>query len=268
MSGRPIGGTWRAAALAAAVASPPWVPWPFQGGCGAAASLAGLWSSAGRGGGEGGGGEGEWRFPAVPPWSPGVAPWRLRGGGRVFPVPGSGCRRGECTLPPPPFTLWVPDPRAGFRSGPLLSLPGGGGGAVSAGGGGSGQRSAVSGLRGSGPLPALVARPLPYWRWCAPHRRVVRWGGAGARAPLALIAWSGGARPLPASSLAWGLGLRQRRVPPVVAPVGEVVAQGPGEPVVGIASVMRSTAPPSKKAGHVGSLLGHAAQISARRTLY
>ena len=32
-------------------------------------------------------------------------------------------------------------------------------------------------------------------------------------------------------------------------------------------SVMRSTAPPSRKAGHVGSLSGHAARITAQRTL-
>ena len=33
------------------------------------------------------------------------------------------------------------------------------------------------------------------------------------------------------------------------------------------ASVMRSTAPPSRKAGHVGPLLGHAARITDLRTL-
>ena len=33
------------------------------------------------------------------------------------------------------------------------------------------------------------------------------------------------------------------------------------------ASVMRSTAPPSRKAGHVGSLSGHAARITDLRTL-
>ena len=85
--------------------------------------------------------------------------------------------------------------------------------------------------------------------------------------PLAPIAWADGARPSPASLLVWGLGLRRRRVPPAVAPVGESVAQSLGEPVVGAASVMRSTAPPYRKAGHVGSLSGQAARIIARRTL-
>ena len=40
-----------------------------------------------------------------------------------------------------------------------------------------------------------------------------------------------------------------------------------GSQLLASASVMRSTAPPSRKAGHVGSLLGHAARITARRTL-
>ena len=55
VSGRPTGGTRRAAALAAAVAPHPWVPRPSQGGCGAATSLAALQPSTGRGGGRGGG---------------------------------------------------------------------------------------------------------------------------------------------------------------------------------------------------------------------
>ena len=40
--------------------------------------------------------------------------------------------------------------------------------------------------------------------------------------------------PSPAPPLVWGLGLRRRRVVPVVAPVGEGATQGPGEPVVGV----------------------------------
>ena len=40
-----------------------------------------------------------------------------------------------------------------------------------------------------------------------------------------------------------------------------------GSQLLASASVMRSTAPPSRKAGHVGSLSGHPAQIAARRTL-
>ena len=86
------------------------------------------------------------------------------------------------------------------------------------------------------PLLEVVRAPPP--------RRTV--GGDGSRAPgrgtgpclglrpaalspphaPGLIALASGARPSPASSLALGLGLRQRRVPPAVAPVGEGVAQG------------------------------------------
>ena len=40
-----------------------------------------------------------------------------------------------------------------------------------------------------------------------------------------------------------------------------------GSQLLASASVMRSTAPPSRKAGHVGSLSGHTARITARRTL-
>ena len=39
-----------------------------------------------------------------------------------------------------------------------------------------------------------------------------------------------------------------------------------GSQLLASASVMRSTLPPSRKAGHAGSLSGHAAQITARRT--
>ena len=86
-----------------------------------------------------------------------------------------------------------------------------------------------------------------------PLRRVVRWGGGVA-------VWVGGPGPAgdgvpphcpfptPSRSspgqagrgrhlrrcLPWGLGLRRQQVPRAVAPVGEGVAQGPGEPVVGI----------------------------------
>ena len=40
-----------------------------------------------------------------------------------------------------------------------------------------------------------------------------------------------------------------------------------GSQLLASASVMRSTAPPSRKAGHVGSLSGHAAQITGWMTL-
>ena len=121
---------------------------------------------------------------------------------------------------------------------------------MSAGGGGSGQRSVVSGLRGSGPPLALVAAVLPPPGGGArPSAALYGGGGVGPGArlcrggrpaapspsnPLAPIAWADGARPSPALSLVWGLGLRRRRVPPAVAPVVEGVAQRPGEPVVGI----------------------------------
>ena len=49
--------------------------------------------------------------------------------------------------------------------------------------------------------------------------------------------------------------------------MGEGVAQGPVQPVVGVRSVMRTTAPPSRRTGHVVSLLGHAARITDQRTL-
>ena len=42
------------------------------------------------------------------------------------------------------------------------------------------------------------------------------------------------ARPSPAPPLVWRLGLQRLQVPPAVAPVGEVAAQGPAEPVVGL----------------------------------
>ena len=190
MNGRPIGGTWRAAALAAAVASPPLgAPAPSGGVRGrrlpgrppAVRGPGGGWRE--RGGEEGGRGESAQSPPgplALPPGGCGGAVWWFRSQGGPVAV------RGGATLPPPPSTLWVPDPRAGLRSGPLLSSPGGGGGPASAGGGGPGQRSAVSGLRGTGPLPrARCPRPLPYWRWCAPLRRVVRWGRWGLRSPRA-----------------------------------------------------------------------------------
>ena len=151
MSGRLIGGTWHVARLAAAVASPLWVPRPSRGGCGAAASLAGLWLSAGRGGGGRGGGRGggEKGFPqshpcplASPAGSQGGAAWWFRSWG-------ASRRRGGRTLPPPPSTLWVPDPCAGPPSGPLLSSlsPRGAGWP---GGGGEGRRVLGAAVRVSG----------------------------------------------------------------------------------------------------------------------
>ena len=98
----------------------------FPGGCGAAIPPAGHRPPTGRGRGGGGGEE---RFPAVPPWSPGAAVRRPGGAARWFRSRGPSRRLGGRTLLPPPPTPWVPDPRAGPRSGPQLSslLPRGAG---------------------------------------------------------------------------------------------------------------------------------------------
>ena len=94
---------------------------------------------------------------------------------------------------------------------------------MSAPGSGSGQRSAVSGLRGSGPPLALVAPVLPpTGRGAGPSAALYGGGGVGRGTrlrrgggrsaalspshPHAPIAWADGARPSPASSLVWGLG--------------------------------------------------------------
>ena len=112
----------------------------------------------------------------------------------------------------------------------------------------SGQRFAGCGVVGllscslpRSPLPLEVARaPLPH---CTVGGGVgwgarICWGGRpAALSPVpspAPIAWADGARPSPPSLLVRGPGLRRWRVPPAVAPVGEGVAQRPGEPVVGI----------------------------------
>ena len=189
--GRSTGGAWRAAALAAALASPPWVQRPHRQGAGPPSLRpASGRSRAGGEGGEGGGGGWEGggvpRSPPLDPWRP---PRRPRGGGLVVPVPGGQPPTGGAhSSPAPLYPLG-----AGPSCRPLLGLPallavaawcrlaGGGGGPVSAGGGGSGQRSRVSGLRGSGPPLALVAPVLPS---TGPLCRAVRWEvcvGRGAR---------------------------------------------------------------------------------------
>ena len=121
---------------------------------------------------------------------------------------------------------------------------------MSAGGCGSGQRSTVSALRGSGP-PLVLGAPVPPPTGGGGRPSAALYGGGvwvggsgsagGGRSaalspssPPAPIAWVDGVRPSPASSLVWGLGLWRWRVLPAVAPVGEGVAQSPGEPVVGI----------------------------------
>ena len=122
----------------------------------------------GEGGQEGWGGGGG---PAAPPWSPGAAPQQLRGGGLVVPVPGGQPPTwGAHSSPAPLYPLGAgpscspslgPTALLAVAPGCLLAGVGGRGGPPSAGGGGSGQRSAISWLRGSGPPLALVAPVLP-----------------------------------------------------------------------------------------------------------
>ena len=237
---------------------PPWAPRPTRGGAGPPPP----WHASGcprAGEGEGGGGEGE------VPRSPYLVPWRrslaVAGGRPGCPGPGGPAanRHGALFSCPPPSL--GPDRCAGPHPGPPLSLlpprgagwPGGGGG-----GGCWGRRFGsavrVSGLRGSGPPSAFVAPALSLTGGdarppAAPYGGGVggcalgwgarpSWGGCPAALcllnPLAPITWDGRARPSPASPLAWGLGWRRRWVLPAVAPVGEGVAQGPGERVVGL----------------------------------
>ena len=256
--GRLTGGTRRAAALPSAVASPPLAAAALPGGVRGRRPPGRPPAVHGPRGGEGGGGD---------PRSPPLVPWlRLLAVAGAQPSgsrPGRPAADGEGALVPrpPPFfgcrTLVQALARA-LRS-PRCRRPvpagwGEVGGPASAGGGDLGQWLAVSWLRGSGPPPAPVALALSPTGGGAHPSAASSGGGGGGRAlgrgarpcwggrpaalsptqPLALIARAGGARPSPASSLTWGPGLRQRRVPPAVAPVAEGGAQGPVEPVVGI----------------------------------
>ena len=190
---------------------------PFAGGAGPSPAWPASGRRRARGGErlEGMGGEGE--VPCSPPLVPrrppalagarpgGSGPWKLaaNGGGALFP------------RPPPPFgcqTLVKASARA-----PCSPRRGGGwGGPASAPGSGSGQRSAASGLRGSGPPSVLVAPALsPTGGGARPAAAsysgglgvALRVGGGGALGgrpaalsplhPLALIAQSSGARLLP-----------------------------------------------------------------------
>ena len=213
--GQSTGGAWRAAALAAAVVSPPRMQRPPSGGCGAAISPACLCPPMGWGGGERGGSPG----PLTPP------PQRPQGGGLVVLAPGGqpptwGSHSSPASLYPlgagPSCrpSLGPPDPLAVAAR---CRLAGGGGGAVSAWGGGSDQRSAGSGLCGSGPPLALVA-PVLRPTGGGARASVVLYGGGGVGRgawlcrggrpaalshshPLSPIAWANGARPSPASPL-------------------------------------------------------------------
>ena len=202
VSGRPTLGAWHATAPPGA-AVPPLGAAALSGGHGDAAPSG--WPPAaygleggGRGGEGGGRGGGEGGFLSVPPWSPGAAPRLARGDGPVVPVQGGRLPPGGAH--PSPASVCPPGARPPCRSslGPpaLLTVTvrrrparGVGGGLVSAGGGSSGQRSVVSGLRGSGPPLTLVAPVLSPTgggaRPCAaPYEWGVSVGGPGS-------AWGG-----------------------------------------------------------------------------
>ena len=165
--------------LAAAAVSPPRVPRPPWGDAGPLSlRLASIHPWAGGGGGEGG-----------VPWSPDAAPRRPRGGGLVVLALGGQRSTGGAHSSPAPLyplragpscrpSLRPPAPLAVAARRRLAGGGGGGGGPVSAGGGGSGQRSAVSGLRGSGP-PLALGAPVPHPT------------GGGARPPVALYRGGG-----------------------------------------------------------------------------
>ena len=103
----------------------------------------------------------------------------------------------------------------------------------------SGQRLVGSGAVGL-PSRSLPPSSLPQEVARAPPSRCTV-GGAWVGGPSSA---GGGvprqcpppapSRPSPASSLVWRLGLRRWLVPLAVAPVGEGVAQSPGEPIVGV----------------------------------
>ena len=97
----------------------------------------------------------------------------------------------------------------------------------------SGQR--LAGCGAVGPPPRSLSPPsLPREVARAPlSRRIVEGAWVGDPAPPPTLSrppsW-----PSPALPLVWGLGLWRWRVAPVVVPVDEGAAQGPGEPVVGV----------------------------------
>ena len=226
VSGRPTGGAWRAAALAAAVASPPWVPRPSRGGLGPPPfRSASAYGPGGRGRGRGRGG-GEGGIPSVPPWSPGAAPRLLRGSGPVVLVPGGRPPTGGAH--PSPAPLRPPGARPPCRSslGPpaLLAVaarhrPAGGGGGqgwlvLGAATRVSGQRLAGCGAVGlpSRSLPPSCP-PLEVARAPSPRRTK---GGCGSGGPALL----GGASQRPPPPRAHCLGRRGPAVTCAVACVG------------------------------------------------
>ena len=175
--GRFTGGAWRAAALAAAAVSPPLGAAASSWGCGAAVSPVGLRPLLGRGGGRGGGLR-----------SPDAAPRRPRGGGLAVPAPwGQPSAGGAHSSPAPLHPV-----RAGPSCRPSLGSPAPPAVVARrwlAGGGREGQRSAVSGLRGSG-LPLALAVPAlpPTGGGARPSVALYRGGGVGWGARLS---WGG-----------------------------------------------------------------------------
>ena len=172
--GRFTGGAWRAAALAAAAVSPPWVRPPPRGGAGPLSLRSAFVRSwAGGGGGEGAG-----------LWSPDAVPQRPPGGGPAVPAPGGQPSAGGAHSSPAP----VYPVRAGPSCKPLLGLPAPPAVVARrwlAGGGREGQPSAVSGLRGSGLPPALVVpAPPPAGSGASLFIALYRGGGVGRRARL------------------------------------------------------------------------------------
>ena len=162
---------------------PPGCRGPLGGGCGAAASLAGVRLSAGRRGGRRGGvRRGSPQSPPGPLASP---PSGCGGGGLVVPVPGGQPPTGGARSSPAPLHP------SGPRSGPLLSSlsprsagwPGGGGGrrvlraAVRV----SGSWVAACGAMGLPPRSLPPPSPLLEAVRVSPPRRTV--GGGGGRAP-------------------------------------------------------------------------------------
>ena len=175
---------------------------------------------------------------------PGAAPRRPRGGGLAVPAPGGQPSAGGSHSSPAPLYLVKAGPSCrpwqGSPAPPAVVAR-----RWLAGGSREGQQSAVSGLRGSVSPPALVVSALPPTGGGArPSNAPYCGGGVGRGARLrrggrptalsspTLSRLSSG--PSPAPPLVWGLGLWRWRVSPAVAPVGEGVAQGPGEPVVGV----------------------------------
>ena len=111
-----------------------------------------------------------------------------------------------------------------------------------------------------------------------PLRRAVSWRGRGSGGLAPPGGASRGTVPPPLSRacclgrhlrrrLCWGWGCGGGRFGWRYRQWVRALRKARGSQLLASASVMRSTAPPSRKAGHVGSLSGHAARITDQRTL-